>query len=110
MGRQSSQGWTYANYSANNAGAVLGATGPAGTSASIPLIEGVLHSITLSADTTATTITVYDNTAASGTVLFKVVTPTAVPVTQLILDLQAKNGLTVVIAGASTPNINVAYS
>lgn len=110
MGRQSNEGYSSANYSANNSGAILGACGTANVTSSIGLIEGVLHSVSWGADTTGATITVYDNTAASGTVLFKITLPTTTTPGQVILDYQAKNGLTVVIAGATTPTISVGYA
>lgn len=57
----------------------------------------------------AGTVTVYDNTAASGTVLF---TKTALAVGEVItfagLGIAAKNGLHVVAGGTAT--INVLYS
>jgi hypothetical protein len=96
--------------SANTTGVQLGVVGAnAASAAGAAAIAGILHSITFSADSTATTVTVYDGTSTSGAVLAKIVTPTAtVPVT-LLFDLQAQVGLFVAVAGATTPNINFSF-
>ena len=69
-------------------------TGPAG-----------LFGIIVTASTSGT-VTVYDNTAASGTVLF---TKTTLAVGEVIqfggLGIAAKNGLHVVVGGTGTVNI-----
>ena len=69
-------------------------TGPAG-----------LFGIVVTAST-AGTVTVYDNTAASGTVLF---TKTALSVGDVIqfggVGIAAKNGLHVVVGGTGTVNV-----
>lgn len=66
---------------------------------------GFLHSITINT-TTASTITVYDNTSAAGT---KIATIAASPVigSTFIYDVSFTTGLTIVTAGAS--DITVSY-
>ena len=60
--------------------------------------KGVLHAINLT-ETAAAAITVYDNTAGSGTILaaFKA----SVGENSFVLDVAYSTGLTVVTAGAS---------
>jgi hypothetical protein len=98
-------------FTANTTGTQIGLRGSqAATTAGVPVCEGKIHTLTIGADTTATTITVYDNNAASGTVLLKVVTPTTpVPVT-LTFDVQATVGLYIVISGGTTPNITLSWA
>ena len=83
---------SYANVT--QAAAATVKTGPAG-----------LFGIIVTASTSGT-ITVYDNTAASGTVLF---TKTTLAVGEVIhfggLGIAAKNGLHVVVGGTGTVNI-----
>ena len=83
---------SYANVT--QAAAATVKTGPAG-----------LFGIIITASTSGT-ITVYDNTAASGTVLF---TKTTLAVGEVIqfggLGIAAKNGLHVVVGGTGTVNI-----
>lgn len=83
---------SYANVT--QAAAATVKTGPAG-----------LFGIIVTASTSGT-VTVYDNTAASGTVLF---TKTTLAVGEVIhfggLGIAAKNGLHVVVGGTGTVNI-----
>ena len=83
---------SYANIT--QAAAATVKTGPAG-----------LFGIIVTASTSGT-VTVYDNTAASGTVLF---TKTTLAVGEVIhfggLGIAAKNGLHVVVGGTGTVNI-----
>lgn len=67
---------------------------------------GILHCITINT-TAAATITVYDNTAASGT---KIATIAASPVigSTFIYDVSFTTGLTIVTAGSS--DITVSYN
>ena len=74
--------------------------------------SGMLHSITISSGTAATaTVTVFDNTAGSGTVIFSytqgAAAPTA-PVT-LIFDVRFNIGLTIV-TGVANPDLTVSFS
>lgn len=80
------------NYIATNTTTVV-KTGP-----------GVLHTITLG-ETAAGAITVYDNTAASGTIL--AVLKASIAEQTFAFDLEFKIGLTIVTAGAS--KLTVAY-
>lgn len=66
--------------------------------------HGVLHSITLG-ETAAGAITVYDNTAASGTIL--AVLKASVAEQTFVLDVAFNTGLTIVTAAAS--KLTVAY-
>jgi hypothetical protein len=83
---------SYANVT--QAAAATVKTGPAG-----------LFGLIVTASTSGT-VTVYDNTAASGTVLF---TKTTLAVGEVIhfggLGIAAKNGLHVVVGGTGTVNI-----
>lgn len=86
-----------------NGTTVLGAVGTG-----IGNLIGVLHSISVGSDTTAVTITIFDNTAASGTVIFQA----AVAIGQdacFVVDGMVANGLTAVVAGGTTPSITVSY-
>lgn len=74
------------------------------TTTSIKTGHGVLHSITVG-ETAAGAITVYDNTAGSGTVL--AVLKASVAEQTFVFDVSFNTGLTVVTAGAS--KISVAY-
>lgn len=66
---------------------------------------GILHAITINT-TTASTITVYDNTAGSGTAIATIAASPAIG--QVFLyDVSFSTGLTIVTAGAS--NITVSY-
>lgn len=66
--------------------------------------HGQLHSITVS-ETAAGAVTVYDNTAASGTVL--AVLKASVAEQTFIFDVAFNTGLTIVTAGAS--KLSVSY-
>lgn len=70
-------------------------------------IGGVLRQIVINAPGTGWTITVFDNTAASGATI-AVITPTA-PAT-LEYDLQYTQGLTILTAGATPGDITVVYT
>lgn len=67
---------------------------------------GFLHTITIGTAGTTDTITVYDNTAASGTVI-AVINDTT-PGTHTF-DVGFTTGLTIVIAGTTAPDVTVAY-
>lgn len=83
--------YSYANY-AGNATNVVSA---AGTS-------GVLHSIVVNKAVLSTTITVYDNGAASGTKIATITHPGTLLQSQYVLDFDVAftTGLTVVTSGA----------
>lgn len=108
---QGSQGLGYHStvFTGNTTGTLLGATGAA-TSLATRKLQGLFHEVTIGVDTSATTITVYDATSATGTPIWEVTTgaaPTA-PVT-LRADIQAMTGLYIVISGATAPTITVTY-
>lgn len=70
--------------------------------------SGILHTITFNKPTATGVVTVYDNTAASGTVLATITTPASpMPVT-LTLDAVFNTGLTIVSATAAQ-DITVTY-
>ena len=71
---------------------------------------GTLHSIILNSAATATnTTTVYDNTAASGTVIGRPAVTTATVPTTLIYDLAFATGLTIITATANGGDMTVTY-
>lgn len=71
--------------------------------------NGVLHTITFNKPVSTGVVTVYNNTAASGTVLATITTPAnPLPVT-LTLDIAFGTGLTIVTATAAQ-DITVSWS
>lgn len=72
--------------------------------------NGLLHSITVNTEVGSATITIYDNTAASGTKIATITLPstiTGVDPFTLVLDTGFTTGLTVVTSGAT--DITVSY-
>lgn len=70
--------------------------------------RGVLHTITINSPVATGTITIYDNTSASGTKIATITVPTAaVPIT-LIYDVAFWTGLTVV-TGTEVMDVTVAF-
>jgi hypothetical protein len=68
---------------------------------------GFLHSIIINtAGATGNTVTIYDNTAGSGT---KIATIDATAVSQRIYNVQFTTGLTVVVANGTAADITVSY-
>jgi hypothetical protein len=69
---------------------------------------GLLHSICINTKgATSNTVTVYDNTAASGTVI--AVIDTTSQVQTLLYDIGFTVGLTVVLAAGTSADITVSY-
>ena len=69
--------------------------------------SGLLHTINVTtAGAAASTITVYDNTAGSGTVI---ATIDGTGLQSYLLDLEFLTGLTVVIAGSTAPKVTFTY-
>lgn len=97
-------------YTANQAGTQIGLCGQAAGAASVPQVQGVLHTITVAADSTANTITVYDGTSTSGAVLAKIITATTVVPQTFTFDVQALVGLFIVISGMTSGAVTVAYA
>lgn len=88
-------GWTPGHSSAS--GTTTYDTGP-----------GVFHAVTInSLGTVASTVTVYDNTAGSGTVLAVIDSLTLKG--QFVYDLAYAVGLTIVVTGTAAPDVSVAY-
>lgn len=69
---------------------------------------GVLHTITFNNPTATEVITVYDNIAASGTIIGTITIPASPQPVTLTYDVAFKTGLTVVTATA-TGDITVSY-
>ena len=70
--------------------------------------SGVLHSITLNDPTATAVITIYDNTAASGTVIGIITVPASPQPATVIYDVAFNIGLTIVTATAAS-DITVSY-
>ncbi len=69
--------------------------------------SGLLHAINVTtAGAAGSTITVYDNTAGSGTII---ATIDATAIHTYIFDIEFLTGLTVVIAGATAPKVTFSY-
>jgi len=69
-----------------------------------------LHTVTVGADTTANTLTVFDGTSTSGTVIFKMVTVTATIPQSFMADVSYMVGLFVSLAGGTTPTWNISWT
>ena len=70
---------------------------------------GVFHTLTLNNATTATeTITIYDNTAASGTKIASITVPSSPQPVTLRYDVVFSNGLTIV-TGVAAGDLTVSY-
>lgn len=68
---------------------------------------GQLHALNIwLAGATGNTITVYDNTAASGTIIATISTPT---IGSFMLNASFATGLTIVTAGTTAPNLTVTF-
>lgn len=70
--------------------------------------EGILHAINIAASTTAGTVTVYDNTSATGTPI-AVLGVAANQSFCAILDILFLKGLFIVTASFTSPNVTVSY-
>lgn len=65
--------------------------------------EGLLHSVHLGATAATASLTIYDNTSATGNPIAVVNVAGVAPVPiSALLDIQLKVGLTIVLAGASS--------
>jgi hypothetical protein len=89
------------NYNYNNITAAATTVCKAGS--------GVLHSVTLTNVAASSTVTVFDNTAGSGTKIFTYTAPAAASTTpvSMILDVLFRTGLTVVTT--NTNDITVSF-
>lgn len=71
--------------------------------------SGILHTITFNKPTATAVVTMYDNTAASGTVLGTITIPASpMPVT-LTYDIRFGTGLTIT-TGTASSDITVSYT
>lgn len=75
--------------------------------ATIKTGPGIIHSITLAAAADAATAIVYDNTAASGTVIAKLSAPLT-DTAHAVLDVPFSIGCHVALTG-TTPSFTIAY-
>ena len=103
-----SQGFKGLVLTANTAGTAIGQTTTANTANA--LIQGFLHAVTVGADSSANTITIYDGLSTGGAVLWKVVTAATTVPQNFIIDMQADTGLFVVLAGGTTPTVSISYA
>lgn len=88
-------GWTYKNITTNETTAVKASS-------------GFLHAITINTKgATGNTLTVYDNTAASGTAIATI--DTTVTYGTLIYDVAFSTGLTIVTATGTAADVTVSY-
>jgi hypothetical protein len=69
--------------------------------------EGILHSLVLDLDTAGGTLSIYDNTAASGTPVFVLVQAANAPAFAAILDIRFRVGLTVRLQTFASPNLTI---
>jgi hypothetical protein len=95
---------------AATAGTQLGVCSPSAATSTLKKIDGFLHTITVSADSTANTISVYDGTSTAGTLLAQILSPTTQVPQTFTFDIQAQIGLFIVISGATTVNTTVTYA
>lgn len=78
------------------------------TTTVIRTTPGILHTITFNKPVATGVVTVYDNTAASGTVLATITTPTSPLPLTLTFDAVFSTGLTITTATAAQ-DITVTY-
>jgi hypothetical protein len=71
------------------------------TTTTLKSSPGVLHCITLNKPAATGVITIYDNTAASGTTIGTITTPTSPQPVKLCYDVAFWTGLTIVTATAA---------
>lgn len=83
-------------------------TAAAPTTTVVKTGQGVLHSITLNKPTATAVITVYDNTAASGTVIGIITIPANPQPATLVYDVTFNTGLTIKTETAAS-DITVSY-
>ena len=83
-------------------------TAAAPTTTVVKTGQGVLHSITLNKPTATAVITIYDNTAASGTVIGIITVPANPQPVTLMYDVTFATGLTITTATAAS-DITVSF-
>lgn len=97
-GSHSAVGWKYENITTD-------------TTTDVNSGEGILHSITINTPIASSVITVYDNTAASGTKIATITLPATLvsqgPMTALY-DVTYTTGLTIV-TGTGASDVTVSY-
>ena len=71
--------------------------------------SGILHCLIINTPTATTTVTMYDNTAASGTKIGTLTIASGQPALSLEYDIEFLNGLTIV-TGTANSDITVAYA
>lgn len=90
------RGWQYSNQTATTTGVTI-KTG-----------KGMLHAITFNNPVATGVITLYDNTAASGTKIATITVPASPQPVTLTYDIAFTNGLEVVIATAAQ-DLTISY-
>lgn len=80
-----------------------------GGGASNPACEGILHTVSVGTSTTAGSVIAYDNTAGSGKVVLNAAIPANNQPASFELDVNLLIGLTIVTAGLTSANVNVAW-
>lgn len=83
-------------------------TAAAPTTTVVKTGAGILHTVTLNKPTATAVITIYDNTAASGTVLGTITVPASPQPVTLTYDITFSTGLTITTATAAS-DITVSY-
>lgn len=105
-------GYSSTVFTANTTGTLVGVCGPNQAQAqSAALISGIVQGLTISADSSATTISIYDGVSTGGTLVHRVVTSATTTVSNLgELYIQCKVGIYIVISGGTTPCICLRYT
>ncbi len=93
-------------YNPSSGSALLYSNIPTSTTTVVKTGSGLLHAININTIGTTSTVTVYDNTAGSGT---KIATLSSVAQNCLIYDCKFTTGLTIVTAGGAPADITVTY-
>jgi hypothetical protein len=99
-------------FTAANAGAQIGVCSPSAATATLPKIDGFLHTINIGADSASVLVQVYDGTSTAGALLAQISTLATTPgPTSFAFDVQANIGLFIVITGGGTSiAVNVSYA
>lgn len=110
MGRSSDAPFKTRYFSANTGGTQIGLCGPdAATTAGTQKIEGIVHGVIISNDTTPTSVSILDGTTSVNTGVSVIVAAANAPLILLGLDVQLNVGLVIVISGGTTVNVTIIY-
>jgi len=80
---------------------------PTNTTTVVKSGSGLLHSVIINTRGVATTVTLYDNTAGSGTKLATI--DTTLSTTSFLYDIGFRNGLTAVTAGTTPADLTITW-